>query len=329
MNLSDLRVLFLGNCADPETSLGGPGVTAIKLRYHKEIYQILCELCGEVIGTNNPKDLYERHGDYDYVFSLFNRLGIKSAEIYPSAVCEYLKVPYLGTEPDKRGIAENKKLFKIVAASCGIPVAKSVSFNPGDKLTEPANLSAPFFVKPESGANSEWIQPSSYCKDWRTAKERIELLNSKKLNVLVEEFVDGVNLAVPVLGGEEPQVLGVIEVPTNEEFNLLTSREKLQDHDVSEFENPRIAKIVKQHAKRLYSVLSPIDYFRIDYRYDDKTDKLVVLEINVCCDINSFGSFVFAAKNNGLSQKGLVRKILEISLNRQRDLLEHVRRDDI
>ncbi len=329
MNLSDLRVLFLGNCADPATSVDDPGVTAIKLRYHREIFQILSELCGEVIGTNNPKDLYERYGDYDYVFSLFNRLGITSAEIYPSAVCEFLKVPYLGTEPDKRGIAENKKLFKIVAASCAIPVPKSVSFNPGDKLIEPTDFDAPFFVKPESGANSEWIQASSYCKDWQTAKERIELLKSKNLNVLVEEFVDGVNLAVPVLGGDEPQILGVIEVPTNEEFNLLTSREKLQDHDVREFENPDIEKSVKEHAKKLCSLLSPIDYFRMDYRYDAKSGRLVILEINVCCDINSFGSFVFAAKNNGLSQKGLVKKILEISLNRQRDLLEHVRHNEI
>lgn len=327
MDLADLRILFLGNCADPDTSEKDPGVVASKLRYHKEVFQILSGLSKEVIGTNDPEDLFKRKGEYDYVFSLFNRMGFRLSEVYPSAVCEYLRVPYLGASPDIRGVAENKGLYKRIASSCGMTVARSTSFYPGRKIEKPDDLIAPYFVKPQEGGNSEWIRSSSHCVDWDAAKDEINFLFSKNLPVLMEEFVDGINLTVPVLGGLKPQVLGVIEVPTNETHNVLTSYEKLQDHgDMSfkVFENPNIQKTVSRHAALLNEALTPIDYFRIDYRYDAKKNQLTTLEINVCCDISSFGSFAFAAAQNGLSQKDLVEKILQISLYRQ----NHVDKND-
>lgn len=320
MDIADLRILFLGNCADPKTSANDPNVVTSKLRYHNEIFQILTELSKTLIGTNDPDDLFKRNGEYDYVFSLFNRIGFRLSEIYPSAVCEYLRVPYLGASPDIRGIAENKGLYKRVAQSCGMDVARSTSFYPGDKIEQPEGLNAPYFIKPQEGGNSEWIRPSSFCLDWAAAKEEIDFLLAKNLPVLMEEFVDGINLTVPVLGGQAPQVLGIIEVPTNETHNVLTSDEKLQDHgDMSftVFDDPELKKIISRHAALLNEALTPIDYFRIDYRYNPTKKQLVTLEINICCDISSFGSFAFAAAQNGLTQKDLVEKILQISLRRQ------------
>ena len=136
----------------------------------------------------------------------------------------------------------------------------------------------------------------------------------------MEDFLEGINLTVPVLGGTKPQVLGVVEVPTIEPHNVLTSEEKLQDHgDMSFqiFDNDNVRKTITQHAELLNNSLRPIDYFRMDYRYNDGTEQLTILEINVCCDISSFGSFAFAAQEKGLTQKDLVQKILEISLSRQ------------
>ena len=327
MDLADLRILFLGNCADPDTSENDPNASALKLRYHSEIYQLLSELCRDVIGTNDPEDLFRKKGEYDYVFSLFNRMGFRSSEIYPSAVCEYLKVPYLGATPDIRGVAENKGLFKHIAKSCGIDVARGVDFYPGKKIEQPSDFSPPYFVKPRGGANSEWIRPSSYCVSWDDAKKEIAFLLDKNLSVLVEEFIDGVNLTVPVLGGPNPQVLGVVEVPSYEKHNVLTSKEKLQDHcDISYTDkdmsykvcdNDRVQEITSKHAAILNDTLYPLDYFRTDYRYDAKKDRLVILEINVCCDISSFRAIVFAAEKIGLSQKEMLKQILEISLSRQ------------
>ncbi|MEZ5758246.1 MAG: hypothetical protein R3D86_08495 [Emcibacteraceae bacterium] len=320
MNLNTLKILFLGNCADPKTKEGMPNVVTSKLRYHREIYKILSELCEKVIGTNDAQDLFNKAGEYDYVFSLFNRMGFRSSELYASAICEYLRVPYLGSSPEVRGVAENKSLFKHIASSCGITVANSAAFYPGDEIKRPDQLKAPYFVKPMSGGNSEWIRSSSYCEDWHAAQEEIDFLLSKNVPVLMEDFVEGINLTVPVLGGQSPQVLGVVEVPTIEPHNVLTSEEKLQDHgDMSFkiFDNDKVRKTITHHAEALNNSLRPIDYFRIDYRYNDNTGQLTILEINVCCDISSFGSFAFAAQEKGLTQKDLVKKILEISLSRQ------------
>ncbi|HRW29162.1 MAG TPA: hypothetical protein P5227_04160, partial [Emcibacteraceae bacterium] len=302
------------------TKEGMPNVVTSKLRYHREIYKILSELCEKVIGTNDGQDLFSKAGEFDYVFSLFNRMGFRSSELYASAICEYLKIPYLGASPEVRGVAENKSLFKHIARSCGIDVANSATFYPGDKINKPDQLSAPYFVKPLSGGNSEWIRSSSYCEDWSAAHEEIEFLLSKNVPVLMEDFLEGINLTVPVLGGTKPQVLGVVEVPTIEPHNVLTSEEKLQDHgDMSFqiFDNDNVRKTITQHAELLNNSLRPIDYFRMDYRYNDGTEQLTILEINVCCDISSFGSFAFAAQEKGLTQKDLVQKILEISLSRQ------------
>lgn len=332
MDLADLNILFLGNCADPDTSENDPDVNASKLRYHREIYAILSDLCKSVIGTNDPSCLFSKIGQYDYVFSLFNRMGFRLSEIYPSSVCEYLKVAYLGTGPDIRAIAENKTLFKHIAKSSGICVAKSVSYYSGGKVLKPTELKSPFFVKPESGANSEWIRSSSYCADWDAAELEINFLHSKNCRALLEEYVDGINLTVPVLGGTKPRMLGIVEVPTNEAHNVLTSEEKLQEHgDMSfkVFKEQQIEKVISQHIKNIIKVIEPIDYFRLDYRYDEQKQKLVLLEINVCCDISSFGSFSFAALQCGISQKELVKKILEISLLRQEDVVKNAQRNHI
>jgi len=320
VDVSNIRVLFLGNCADPNMVPSDDPEIKAKRRYQSEIYAVLSELCKEVIGSDDPEDLFKRKGEYDFVFSLYNRMGFRSCEVFISSICEYLRVPYLGSYPEIRGIAENKKLFKFVVDSFGIPAPQSAAFYRNEKIIKPDNLTPPYFVKPMKGANSEWVDDNSYCLDWDSAAKQIEFLHSNGIAVLVEEFAEGINLTVPVLGGSEPKMLGVVEVFTEQAHGLRTFQEKLQEYSDLSYKlcNKQIVlDAIEKHALLIHEALKPLDYFQIDYRYNPSNDQLFILEINICCHIASFGSFGFAAQKSGISHKNLVRTILQTSMERQ------------
>lgn len=322
-DLSDVRVLFLGNYADPNKLPDPQNPNAISRRmYHAEIRDILGSFCGQVISSSDPEILFQVTDEYDFVFSLFNRMRFRSSELFVSAVCEYLRKPYLGAHPEVRGLAEDKYLFKSVLNGCSIPCPKGLSYSPGDRLAPPSNLPAPYFVKPRNGANSKHISADSICSDWDSAKQQIEDLHNIGLSALVEEFCEGINLTVPVLVEDDnPIVFDTIEPVSSDYGGILSSAIKDQKKKKMEYrvlEHRGLDARIKEHISNLYEVLRPVDYFRADYRYNPETDRLNMLEINVSCDISSISSFAFAVENRGVSHPELIKRILRSSLSRQK-----------
>src|SRR5262249_459213 len=75
------------------------------------------------------------------------------------------------------------------------------------------NLRFPVFVKPLTSEGSEGIARGALCDDEASALERVSFLHeSQETDVLVEEFVEGRELYVSVLGKERVQVLPLIEL---------------------------------------------------------------------------------------------------------------------
>src|SRR5205085_3789410 len=73
--------------------------------YHFKTYDRLKRLGYRVLSTSKPYAIVHAAGMADYVFSLFNRMPVRNSEVFVSAYCEFLGLPYLGAAPNVRATA--------------------------------------------------------------------------------------------------------------------------------------------------------------------------------------------------------------------------------
>ena len=112
---------------------------------------------------------------------------------------ELAGVPYVGAGVTASALCMDKDLFKSVCRDKGIPVTRSVTIRNGDRPSNPFGY--PVFVKPARLGSSVGI--SKVTSEDQLA-DAVELARRHDEKVLVEEFVDGVEVECGVLGNREP-----------------------------------------------------------------------------------------------------------------------------
>ena len=81
-----------------------------------------------------------------------------------------------------------------------------------------------------------------------------------------------------------------------------------------------LAAALDDDVAALWAAAGPMDYLRLDYRFDPATGKRVFLEFNICCHIGRSGAICLAAGEWGLSQADVLGHVVEYSLSRQAGL---------
>lgn len=326
MSRASLRVLYLARYAPPNpTPLAKDA--GVAPQYHREIYEILARLPVALETATEPARLFDPTFKTDYVFGLYNKAPYRNSEVFVAAVCEYRRFPYLGAPPHVRAVAEDKHLAKIVATHLGIetPPWKVYRFPVRDRT--PPSFAGPYIVKPRFGSASEHIDGRSVASSWRECLPLLGNCFDLGLDALVERFIDGENVTVPVVATPEPRPLAPVSATSEETGNIITYRQKrLLDGGLRRelVACPDVARIAQETATRLHQHLMPLDYSRADFRWDARARKLVFLEVNVCCNLGSHSSFVLAASAAGYTQAALVELLLRSSLLRQQVQWEHL-----
>ena len=270
-------------------------------RYHQEILQLLESFDIEAEATDTVDGISEKIACADYIFSLMNRVNMTNGEVYISALCEYHRKPYLGARPSVRALAEDKSTAKHLATSLGITTPHWVVV--AEQLPAPNDpvFSGPYFVKPRFGAGSEYITLASYRENWKEAVDQAELLVNAGQEAMIEKFHPGVNITIPILGGRDPTILPAVVLEAKNDLGILTHEDKLQLSGEMPFSVLRLGTLVEDLSKAasaLFDEIRPVDYARFDFRLEPSSGMLAFLEMNICCDISSFGSFMFAAKSS-------------------------------
>lgn len=322
MKFENINLLFLAKFAPKEGSdypLATDKCDGIYAQYHYDIYKILKSIVPNTVCANSPEILLNHTTKFDYVFSLLNRAPYKNSEIFISALLEYLKVPYLGSTPNIRALAEDKHLAKIVANHAGLNTPNWTTIDANDILSDAKPFNGPYFIKPRFGASSAFIDENSIAYDWKQAKKQIQHLQTNKLDVIVEEFIDGKYYSLPIyFSDNKPIYLPAIEEKSNLMGNVVTYRQKRKlDTGLERVVNSNIElqnRLVECSQKFLEGI-SPVDYTRIDYIV--KGDRIEFIEFNICCNLGKQSSFCLSANSVGLTQYDLVKQILINSFSRQ------------
>ncbi|MEZ5100351.1 MAG: D-alanine--D-alanine ligase family protein [Thermoleophilia bacterium] len=124
---------------------------------------------------------------------------------------ELLDVPYVGAGVAASAIAMDKALFKDAMRANDVPVARSATLRPRDRVGATSPYGLPVVVKPARLGSSVGI---SIVRAPEELQPAVDVAFEHDDKVLVEEFVDGVEVECSVLGNEEPIASAVGEIVT-------------------------------------------------------------------------------------------------------------------
>ena len=139
----------------------------------------------------------EKLGQVDVVLPILH--GPFGEDGTVQGLLELAGVPYVGAGVTASALCMDKDLFKSVCRDKGIPVTRSVTLRNGDRPSNPFGY--PVFVKPARLGSSVGITKVLEEKQLAGA---VALARRHDEKVLVEEFVDGVEVECGVLGNRQP-----------------------------------------------------------------------------------------------------------------------------
>ncbi len=126
---------------------------------------------------------------------------------------ELAGIPYVGAGVAASALCMDKDLFKAVLRDRGIPVARNVTLRAGDSVEHP--FAYPVFVKPARLGSSVGI---SKVHDESELEPAVALARRHDDKVIVEEFLDGVEIECGVLGNRDPIASEVGEIVAHAEW---------------------------------------------------------------------------------------------------------------
>jgi len=243
---------------------------------------------------NGEKALLElAKNDADLVFNLVEAYeGDDSKEAHVAAYLDLLGLRYTGAGPQALFVAQDKALAKKLFNFHGIRTPNFASSYRG-KLDHMDDLEFPLIVKPGSEDGSIGIDVGSVVKSVRELMERIELIQERFGSpALIEEFIDGREIYVGVLGNGSPEALPPVELDLSKlpkGMPRIAGMEVKWEKGTEAYDVTRAAVArdlpnelrarIQETALAAYATLGLRDYGRIDLRVTAK-EEIYVIEVN-------------------------------------------------
>ena len=140
----------------------------------------------------------------------------RSREARVPAVLEMLGIPHTGSDPLTLAVTLDKDCAKRLVRDAGLatPAWVLVDRELTPELEQRLDrLSLPAFIKPAFEGSSKGILSSSLVYDRAELLDGVaRLYDAYRQPILVEEFIDGEELTVGILGNDPPEVLGIMRV---------------------------------------------------------------------------------------------------------------------
>jgi D-alanine-D-alanine ligase len=267
----------------------------------------------------------------EIVFNLLEEFqGIAAYDQHVVAYLELLRQPYTGCNPRGLMISRDKVLSKQILTYHRIPTPQFAVFRRGRRYRIPKKLKYPLFVKSTTEDASLGISQASIVHDAPKLKERIEFIHEQtNSDALVEEYIEGRELYVGVLGNEQLKTFPVWELEFGKlgevQSAIATRRVKwdrtYQDkHGIKPQAAPGLSDAqhvyLERLSKRIYRALGLSGYARMDFRFrPDGT--AFCLEANANPNLSHDEDFAQSALSMGMQFDDLLERIVRMGLNYQ------------
>ena len=264
----------------------------------------------------------------DFVFNIAEGYSGRNRESYIPAILEMLNMPYSGSDPLALGLCLDKTLAKRIALCAGIPTPRYKIVKEIENLPIVENkLRYPLITKPAWEGSSKGIYNSSKVYDKNELEKNAMLLFEKYPDqpIMVEEYIEGREITVGVIGNEPPEILGLMEimnkaVSADEDFfySLEVKRDwkKLVDYVSPPDISGLFEKHIKYYAISAFKEFGCRDIARIDFRIS-KHNKIFMLEINPLPGLSpEYADIVIMSQKLGIKYENFILSILNHALSR-------------
>lgn len=269
--------------------------------------------------------------DVDLIFNLTESYaGDDTKDINIAAYLDLLGLPYTGSGPSGLLLAQDKAVAKQLFHFHGIRTPHFATVYQG-RLQWSDDLHFPVIVKPKREDGSIGIEFSAVVGSIKELMERIDALHAD-LNspVLIEEYIEGRELYVSVLGNDPPVALPVVELDLSdlpEGTPKIAGTEVKWERGTEAYRKTKLrmpddlsAETVaelQETAVKACRALEIRDYGRVDLRLTpDK--QIYTLEVNPNPWLHSTAEFALAAKQSGRDYAGLIEEIVNLAVARYR-----------
>jgi D-alanine-D-alanine ligase len=232
---------------------------------------------------------------------------------------EVLGIPYTHSGVSASAFAMDKRVSKLLYQSCGLATAEFVvlnrdGFEEGGPDFLPTSIGLPCVVKPVSDGSSLGVSIARTSEELGRALDAAFALGD---SALVERFVAGVEVTVPVLGAGQRDAfaLPVIEIVPKNEFYDYESKyaEGGSEHIIPARISAKETEACKRAAVRAHVALGCAGVSRTDMIVTEDGDPCLI-ETNTVPGMTRTSLIPEDAKKAGLSPGELYRLLLHYAL---------------
>lgn len=334
------RVILAYNLIKPEMLRQGPLDHTAELDNEITIAALTAALEAgghEVIPLDAEGNLCSKllEANADIVFNVVEGLRGESREAHLPALCEMLGIPYTGSGVLTLATCLDKARTKEVLTYHGIKTAPFQIMGVPDEPLDP-RLRFPLIVKLLHEGSSMGLSRDSIVNDEAALRRQVETLwQLYNEPLLIEEFIQGREFTVGVLGNQAPTVLPIAEYVFSEPYGIVLFEPDepvakmmaaIRGGDLPAFPrlhttvcpaeiNAELEQRIRDTALRVYSALGLRDWGRMEMRLG-LDDQLYVLDVNPLAGIDPTYTLPRQARAAGMSYADLVNTILNHALAR-------------
>src|SRR5215204_4509200 len=262
----------------------------------------------------------------DLVFNLTESFADDdTADFKIAGYLELIGKRYTGSGTHGLMLAQDKAIAKKIFAFHGVhtPVfAKSFR----GRLDFSHDLQFPVIVKPAREDGSIGIEFSAVVSSIRELMERMDWLHANfDSPVLIEEYIDGREMYVGVLGNDKPEALPVVELDLSKlpdgtpriaaaevKWGKGTKAYRDTKSAIATDLPEEIQASLQQTAVAAYQALELRDYNRVDMRLQPD-GRVQVIEVNPNPWLSSKAEFAMAARKSGRNYTQLIEEIVDLA----------------
>jgi len=291
----------------------------------------------EFLDFNNIDKVFNelKRSDIDLVFNVCERINDSSLlEPHVAALLDILQVPYTGSNPFTLGLCIDKIRVKKLLAYHNIPTPDwDYAYTVDDKIRN--DLEYPLIVKPANTDNSIGITNESVVVDEPGLKKQIKkIIIDLNSPALIEEYIEGDEYDVPILGSDEndlrvmPLVRSIFDRMPKGKWHIFSYDSKYGEKDFknsgitqqypAKGVNKKLISLITEISLDTYNILDCHDYGRIEVRVDEN-DNPYVLELNPNPSINIGNCLPKAAELAGMDYGDFIEEIIRMSIKRYKN----------
>jgi len=265
----------------------------------------------------------------DLVFNLSESFAEDDTADYKiAAFLELLGRKYTGSGTHGLMLAQDKAVAKKIFAFHGIHTPTFAKSFRG-RLDFSHDLEFPVIVKPAREDGSIGIEFSAVVNSIRELMERMDWLHANfDSPVLIEEYIEGREMYVGILGNEKPEALPIVELDLSklpEGTPRIAAAEVKWGKGTAAYRDTKsaiatdlpdeIVQTLHQTAVAAYQALELRDYGRVDMRLQ-ADGKVHVIEVNPNPWLASKAELALAARKSGRTYTQLIEEIVALAVAR-------------